>query len=387
MRRHADEEPGSTGDMAAVASGGRGQTGGSGGGEVQWQSPRAGLRRAFQTAARLVEERQARSVLATAGWRRRRRRRCRKRDWFTTGDSCHRCASGSVTNRRRRKNTECILCGVGKYAHFGRRRWGDRTGVCRSCPGGSLARRRATSCKACGNGKYHSGGDDCQSCHGKTRRRRHAKQCTPCSGNSFYSGVDKCGQCWGGDADEDHMKCDHCGPGLYAEHRAGQRCHVCIGGSVRRRSNRHGPENCQMCLEGYYQKENEDDCFACEGDVRRRRAISCTGCGEGKYAHNGNFKTCVACVKGMTRRRRSTSCTECAPGFYLDKGKDNCFECGEGQTRRRDSPEGAVSCTACPQGKLKQNGTHTDDCLDTVSQPESLFANATGRHKVDYNTI
>lgn len=94
----------------------------------------------------------------------------------------------------------------------------------------------------------------------------------------------------------------------------------------------------------------------------------CIGCMAGTY-RSDNEATCKKCPEGETSTPNSTECTDtpeevCGPGYFKGGKKDKCIPCG---LNTYSSTLGAISCTACPEGKVSPKYSFTIGMCKTTS--------------------
>mmetsp|Transcript_158885 Transcript_158885/g.509528 ORF Transcript_158885/g.509528 Transcript_158885/m.509528 type:complete len:590 (+) Transcript_158885:51-1820(+) len=134
-------------------------------------------------------------------------------------------------------------------------------GYCRQCIGGYTRRRRASECSLCGDGYYDAGNfDDCRRCQGGETRRRRAESCTDCAEGYFdTTDADDCAICTaGGVRRRRAASCTECPVGKHSVESEDE-CADCNEGYTRRRRS----TECTPCPANYYSSATQDDCTQC----------------------------------------------------------------------------------------------------------------------------
>lgn len=185
-----------------------------------------------------------------------------------------------------------------------------------------------------------------------------------------------------------HAECDSGEPTLdgcvrgSAEHTVD--CWTCPAGREVQQNN--GEESCQPCPPGRFRSSSsQPSCIFCPaGEEPTVSQTSCVECGHGKYRPDGEATGfCLRCAganlhllaPGDVRRRRAVSCTNCLRGTppAEDQFLDECYDpdCENG-------PEGAKvfdGCCFCPIRTYGQIWLSEGGIIENNCKPWSVINN------------
>ena len=280
----------------------------------------------------------------------------------TTQIICVNCPKGYWQNQI--GISSCQLCDKGKY--------NDQVGIveeddaCKICATGKYntltARTVETDCTLCGIGRYMDStktgspdSDDCRSCpKGKYENEKGV------SGQHADSNSDA--------AQRAKVNCKRCPTGRYNKQESrsvmATHCLMCDVGRYSTETGLNNSEECKRCMMGKYQNE--------------KGQTLCLNCGAGRYSdqeqtihplhtYSGNQKKCKGCPEGRYGDETAATkpedsihypdgpfCKKCLVGTYGDAlglaSHDSCKSCGAGQFSVYEELTSNEACEKCQAG-------------------------------------